>query len=176
MAVTDTSAQVLFSYALGRVRREGLDANGNARVNQKGLIRHMWERFGGVGEYAHSDMINAVKRAVGAREGAYTLEQRPDSRTALLDRHYAEKPVNNRRSGRYEYRVIVQVSGADGVWDWPVTIQTRDKRSANELDRLARREFQSPANLTTSYRNKIIASGPDPVLNTFIVSATKDTT
>lgn len=175
MATTRAEADALFSYALPYVRAAGVAADGQSRADDAEVARLVWQRFRGTGDIVYGDALAATKRAVRAREGGAALTTDPNNPGAWLAKAYAEKPVIDRRRGRYEYRVVVRAEGQGARFETMLVVYSRDRLSGADVMSRAQRTFQQSTAAQPQYRTRVASVGQEPTFNFWIVSATRDT-
>jgi hypothetical protein len=171
MALSRAEADIVFQHALGLVRRNRRGGGITAETPAQ-LAARIYQRQPGGGGYTRQDALAAVNRAIGANAAGRAMNADPDNPTAVLRRALPNKPVLNRRSGDYEYQVVLRMTGATGFFETRYVIQVRNKRSANQLFDMAQKLYREETALQDSYRNRVAAVGPLPTPTAWVISAT----
>lgn len=164
----------LFTWALQTTRLQRTPSHGGA-VDEIGTIQRGFREFSGrIEGLHHSDVVNAVKRAVSAYEIGRQMTAHPEREHAPRAHDLPNKPVADiRRTGRFEYRAVVQGRGPTGRFETLVIVHSREFLSGEEVFEEARRIFWEEVGQEQRYRARIGALNRNIVPDVWIVSATR---
>lgn len=172
MAVDRVQARIVFERALRSVRGHR-NSGGTTTLDPAALARDIYhENSAAWPNFTRRDAQFAVSRAVKANDAGRRMNQNPTERLQGKGSHLPNVPLVNLASGRYEYQVVLIVTGSTGQDEFLFRIPARKARTAQELDREARRLFRNDAAWRAAYATQIGALGNVQRFDSVVVSAT----
>lgn len=171
MAANRAQADLLFTYALNRVRGHRVTGGGTT-LDPRQLADTMAARRAPGSTVTRTDINAAIRRAIRANDLGARMTANPLNDDAPIRREYPNKPVLDRRRGDYEYRVVVRAQFGADVAENLIVFQSRSRLSGEQVFARAGQVWAALAPLQQSLR---AGSAPIPATvapNYFIVSAT----
>lgn len=172
MAVTNAQAETIYNRAMELVRHHGVGADGTSLAPEGQIASRLYREYPGWADLTHADALNAVKRAVRGRETAWQMTNDPTNRGVALARDYTKAPWIDARRGRYEWRVVVRMSGGGNEWETIVYVRSNTRLSGDEVMDRAESDMLANRNLHRDYKKKVAELGEEPTrVGAWIISA-----
>lgn len=134
----------------------------------------IWEEMGKQPGTNRTQLRNIARAAQKSLDNAAAIRANPGSRNAVQANQYAVNRSLNRITGQYEYRVVLRGAGAGNEFETMIIVQSRVKRSADELNAMVLRRFRNNAALQQHYAAEIAALGTAPAYTTVVVGASRN--